>query len=102
MKMTLLYLLLLLSGMLPAQTIDNPSFKARTGSRSNITRIERTSESTRLYIHAIFRPHWWIREDGDNYLEDAVTGKRFFFKGAEGIELKKKFICPLPEKWIMY
>lgn len=94
MKMNLLYLLLLLSGMLPAQTIDNPSFKARTGSRSNITRIERTSESTRLYIHAIFRPHWWIREDGDNYLEDAATGKKFFFKGAEGIELKKEVYMP--------
>lgn len=56
MKTTLLCLLLLLSKILPAQTIDNPSFKTRTGSRSNITRIERTPESTRLHIHAIFRP----------------------------------------------
>lgn len=94
MKKNLLCLLLLLSGILHAQIIDNPSFKARSGSRSNITRIERTSESTRLYIHAIFRPHWWIREDGDNYLEDAATGKKFFFKGAEGIELKKEVYMP--------
>ena len=94
MKTTLLCLLLLLSKILPAQTIDNPSFKTRTGSRSNITRIERTPESTRLHIHAIFRPHWWIKEDGDSYLEDAATGKKFFFKDAEGIELKKEVYMP--------
>ena len=62
--------------VLSAQTIDNPPFKARSGSISNITRIERTPESTRVYIHAIFRPHWWIKEKGTSYLEDATTGKK--------------------------
>lgn len=54
MKATLFCILLVLSGILSAQTIDNPPFKARSGSISNITRIERTPESTRVYIHAIF------------------------------------------------
>lgn len=94
MKMTLLCFLLLLSGMLPAQTIDNPSFKARSGSTYNIARIERTPENTRVYIHAIFRPHWWIMEKGDSYLEDAATGKKYLFKSAEGIELKKEVYMP--------
>lgn len=84
----------LLSGVLSSQTIDNPSFKARTGSITNITRIERTPESTKVYVHAIFRPHWWIKESGDNYLEDAATGKRYSFKSAEGIELGKEVYMP--------
>ena len=94
MKTTLFCILLLLSGIVSAQTIDHPSFKARSGSISNITRIERTAENTRVYIHAIFRPHWWIMEDGDTYLEDAATGKKYLFKSAEGIELKKEVYMP--------
>lgn len=94
MKATLFCILLVLSGILSAQTIDNPPFKARSGSISNITRIERTPENTRVYIHAIFRPHWWIMEDGDTYLEDAATGKKYMFKSAEGIELKKEVYMP--------
>ncbi|MDD3036300.1 thioredoxin-like domain-containing protein [Bacteroides sp.] len=94
MKTALLFFVLLFSGVLSAQTIDNPSFKARSGSISNITRIERTSENTRLYIHAIFRPHWWISMDGDEYLEDADTGKKYMLKSAEGIEIKKEVYMP--------
>ncbi|WP_270547439.1 TlpA family protein disulfide reductase [Bacteroides ovatus] len=94
MKTTLFCILLLLSGIVSAQTIDHPPFKARSGSISNITRIERTPENTRVYIHAIFRPHWWIMEDGDTYLEDAATGKKYLFKSAEGIELKKEVYMP--------
>ena len=88
-------LLFLLSGLLlTAQTIENPTFKARNGSIRNITRIERTPECTKVYIHAIFRPHWWIMEDGDSYLEDAATGKRYAQTGAEGIQLKEKTVMP--------
>lgn len=83
-----------LSGVLTAQTIDSPTFKSRNGSIHNITRIERTAECTKVYIHAIFRPHWWIMENGDSYLEDAATGKRYMQTGAEGIELKKKIVMP--------
>mgnify|MGYP000784399597 CR=1 FL=1 len=94
MKTTLFCIFLLLSGIISAQTIDHPPFKARSGSISNITRIERTPENTRVYIYAIFRPHWWIMEDGDTYLEDAATGKKYLFKSAEGIELKKEVYMP--------
>lgn len=95
MKKIFCGLLFLLSGLLlTAQTIENPTFKARNGSIHNITRIERTPECTKVYIHAIFRPHWWIMEDGDSYLEDAATGKRYAQTGAEGIELKKETYMP--------
>lgn len=95
MKKIFCGLLFLLSGLLlTAQTIENPTFKARNGSIRNITRIERTPECTKVYIHAIFRPHWWIMEDGDSYLEDAATGKRYAQTGAEGIQLKEKIVMP--------
>lgn len=94
MKTLLFCFLFFLSGLLTAQTIDSPAFKARNGSIRNITRIERTSKCTKVYIHAIFRPHWWIMEDGDSYLEDAATGKRYSQIGAEGIDLKKKIFMP--------
>ncbi len=58
MRIITLCILFMLSGMLAAQTIDNPTFKARSGSIRNISRIERTPKSTRVYIHVIFRPHW--------------------------------------------
>ena len=87
-------MMLMLSGMLTAQTVDNPPFKARSGSIGNITRIERTPDGTRVYIHAIFRPHWWIKEEGDSYLEDAATGTTYQFKSAEGIELNKEVYMP--------
>ena len=95
MKKIFCSLLFLLSGLLlTAQTIENPTFKARNGSIRNITRIERTPQCTKVYIHAIFRPHWWIMEDGDSYLEDAATGKRYAQTGAEGIQLKEKTVMP--------
>lgn len=94
MKTLLFCFLVFMSGLLTAQTVDSPVFKARNGSIRNITRIERTSKCTKVYIHAIFRPHWWIMEDGDSYLEDAATGKRYSQIGAEGIELKKKIFMP--------
>lgn len=94
MKTALLCIMLMLSGTLSAQIIENPPFKARSGSIRNITRIERTPESTRVYIHAIFRPHWWIKEDGNNYLEDAATGKKFQFKSIEGLEFDKEVYMP--------
>lgn len=94
MKTTLLSLFLLLTSMLAAQTIENPHFKARTGSVSTITKIERTPENTKLYIHAIFRPQWWIKIDKTDYLEDVATGKRYPIMGSEGIELTKETYLP--------
>lgn len=94
MKSILFCLLLAISCTVCAQTIDNPPFKARNNSIRTITRIERSAESTRLHIHAVFRPKWWIQVSSDNYLEDARTGKRYKLLSAEGFELDKKVFMP--------
>lgn len=94
MKNSILLLLLLMASMLPAQTINNPSFKARSGSINTITKVERTAENTKLYIHSIFRPHWWIIINKTEYLEDTATGKKYAIVGSEGIELEKETYMP--------
>lgn len=85
---------LLLSGIVSAQTIDHPPFKSPIRKYFQHHPHRAHSENTRVYIHAIFRPHWWIMEDGDTYLEDAATSKKYLFKSAEGIELKKEVYMP--------
>ena len=95
MKQLILFFLVLIASITAsAQVIDNPKFKARAGSIMNITRIERTAEATRLHVHAIFRPNWWIMLSDNTYLEDAVTGKRYAFTRAEGIEPNKEVFMP--------
>ena len=94
MKTRLFLFLLLIASMLQAQTIINPSFKVRAGSILTITQIERTPESTKLQIHAVFRPHWWITVDKDNYLEDTATGEKYLISGSKGIELGEKTYMP--------
>lgn len=90
MKHILFCILFMFSTITLAQTIENPTFKVRSGSITNITRIERTPKNTRVFIHAIFRPHWWIKESGKTYLRDVNTGKKYAFQSAEGIELNKE------------
>ena len=51
MKTLLFCFLVFMSGLLTAQTVDSPVFKARNGSIRNITRIERTSKCTKFYLH---------------------------------------------------
>lgn len=96
MKKTLLLFLLLCSTcLLQAQTvIDNPMFKFRSSSIYNITRIERTPDATRLHIHVIFRPHWWVMIDNNTFLEDVATGKKYYITGSEGFELNKEVYTP--------
>ncbi|WP_297329243.1 TlpA disulfide reductase family protein [uncultured Bacteroides sp.] len=84
-------------GTLSAQnstTIMNPTFRARTGSTETITKIERTSKYTKLYVHVVFRPNWWIMVNKETYLEDVVTGKQFKPIAVEGLNFDEQFYIP--------
>ena len=95
MRKLIFLFLLCIACMLQAQNvIDNPKFKFRSGSIYNITRIERTPDATRLHIHVIFRPHWWVMLGKSTYLEDADTGKKYYLTGSEGFELEKEVYTP--------
>ena len=95
MRKLIFLFLLCIACMLQAQNvIDNPKFKFRSGSIYNITRIERTPDATRLHIHVIFRPHWWVKTGKDTHLEDAITGKKYYITGSENFELEKEVYTP--------
>lgn len=95
MRKLIFLFLLCIACMLQAQNvIDNPKFKFRSGSIYNITCIERTPDATRLHIHVIFRPHWWVMLGKSTYLEDADTGKKYYLTGSEGFELEKEVYTP--------
>lgn len=95
MRKLIFLFLLCITCMLQAQNvIDNPKFKFRSGSIYNITRIERTPDATRLHIHVIFRPHWWVKTGKDTHLEDAITGKKYYITGSENFELEKEVYTP--------
>lgn len=95
MRKLIFFFLLCITCMLQAQNvIDNPKFKFRSGSIYNITRIERTPDATRLHIHVIFRPHWWVMLGKSTYLEDADTGEKYYLTGSEGFELEKEVFTP--------
>ena len=88
MRKLIFLFLLCITCMLQAQNvIDNPKFKFRSGSIYNITRIERTPDATRLHIHVIFRPHWWVMLGKSTYLEDADTGKKYYLTGLSLIHI---------------
>ena len=98
MKATLFCILLVLSGILSAQTIDNPPFKARSGSISNITRIE-LLQKVHEYTYMLF----FVRTGGLKKKEQ-VTWK--MQPPERNISLKvqkvsksiKKYICLIPVK----
>lgn len=95
MKHLLFGLFLLLAQIVCAQqTIENPSFKVRTGSILTIKRIDRSEADTRLSIHVIFRPHWWIKISSNIYIEDTTTGEKYNAKGIEGMEFDKETYLP--------
>lgn len=95
MKKLICLLLLWITCLLQAQNVvDNPKFKFRSGSIYNITRIERNPDATRLHIHVIFRPHWWVKMDKGTHLEDVATGKKYYITGSEGFELGKEVYTP--------
>lgn len=95
MKKLVFLCLICITCMLRAQNvIDNPGFKFRSGSIFNISRIERTPEETRVHVHVIFRPHWWVSLGKKTHLEDADTGEKYYITGSEGFELEKEVYTP--------
>lgn len=76
------------------KTVLNPNFKARTGSINTITKVELTDEHTKLFVHVVFRPHWWISPDSTMYLEDVASGKRYQATRVEGLKFGERFYMP--------
>ena len=57
--------------------IANPVYEFSNSGITHITKIELGKNETRLYIHDIFIPHWWVKYPKTTYIEDCATGKRW-------------------------
>ena len=87
---------LLLFGLLNAKVkvIEDPAIECRNNGLYDISKIELTDSTTRIYIHNTFIHGWWIEYTGDEKIFDSETGKGFAPIGIEGIGYKERLYMP--------
>lgn len=75
------------------RTVENPPIAASNGISSiDITKVELNDSATVLYLHATYRPGWWIRLAKESHI--VADGKDYPVVKAEGIELGEQFTMP--------
>lgn len=75
------------------RTVENPPIAASNGISSiDITKVELNDSATVLYLHATYRPGWWIRLAKESHI--VADGKDYPIVKAEGIELGEQFTMP--------
>ena len=80
------------------RSVENPVFKARTGSILTIRKIEWTDEATRLHVQVVFPPDHWITIDSTTYIEDCATAQRYLPVAIEGMAFNEKTYLPASGK----
>ncbi|KAA6324130.1 hypothetical protein EZS27_026508, partial [termite gut metagenome] len=92
----LLLLFLLFASVLSAKdvVIVNPVYKVKTTGITSISKIELKANETRVHLHTVFLPHWWVKFSMTNYIEDCATGKKLYPMGMENGELEKEIYMP--------
>ncbi|MDR0712110.1 MAG: hypothetical protein LBF67_07190, partial [Prevotellaceae bacterium] len=73
----LLCILLSLAAHLAAKdrVIENPAYEFSTSGITHISRIELAKDETRVYIHSVFLPNWWVSFSQKDRIEDPATGQ---------------------------
>lgn len=87
---------LLLFGLLNAKVkvIEAPAIECRNNGLYDVSKIELTDTTIRVYIHNTFIHGWWIEYTGDEKIFDSETGKGFAPIGIEGIGYKERLYMP--------
>ncbi|WP_207426638.1 TlpA disulfide reductase family protein [Pedobacter sp. SYSU D00535] len=87
----LAFLLLLLTSSIQAKTVINhPSFEFSNSGVTHIKKIELTRKETKLFIHCQFLPKWWVRFSKKTFIQDAVSGEKYFPEAMEGGDFDKE------------
>ena len=76
------------------QVIVNPAYEFSKTGITHITKIELGKNETRLHVHTIFIPHWWVKFPQTTYIEDCATGKRWQATGIINGEFDKEIYMP--------
>ncbi len=74
--------------------IQDPVYEFKTTGIYEITKVEQTQTDTRLTIHSVFLPHWWVMFTQKDYIQDCQTGEKHFATGIENGEFDKKIHMP--------
>ena len=69
--------------------IDNPYFEVSNSGIDHITRVELTPTQTRVFVHTIFIPHWWVKFPTETFIQPE-GGARMYITGIERGELDKE------------
>ncbi|KAA6336112.1 Thiol-disulfide oxidoreductase ResA [termite gut metagenome] len=87
---------LLFASVLSAKdiVIVNPMYEVKTTGIVNISKIELKANETRVHLHTVFLPHWWVKFSMTNYIEDCATGKKLYPTGMENGEFEKEISMP--------
>jgi thiol-disulfide isomerase/thioredoxin len=77
------------------QVIVNPAYEFTNSGIFHISKIELGKEELRLYLHAQFLPHWWVKFTKANcFIEDSATGRRWQVMDMRNGELDEKIFMP--------
>lgn len=95
MKTTLLiiFLALLSSNTFAQRVIENPSFEVSNSGITHISKIELNENATRIHIHNIFIPNWWVMFEKDVFIQ-YDNGAKINVVGIEGAEFGAKITMP--------
>ena len=76
------------------KVIDNPVYEFSNTGITHITKIELSKKETRVHVHSIFIPNWWVKYPQTSYIEDCATGKRLQVTGIVNGEFDKEIYMP--------
>ena len=77
------------------KVINQPIFEFTRSGITHIDKIELGKDETRVYIHSIFIPHWWVKFPKENtFIEDSETGQRWFATDIKNGEFDKEIHMP--------
>lgn len=98
MKKTILMTLALLLGLSTfaqeAKVINDPYYEFKTSGIDHISRIELSTEDTRVYVQNTFLPNWWLDFNGKEVLVDADTQQEYEIIDIEGAKFGERTHTP--------
>ncbi len=103
MKTTLLIVFFALLGTnaFAQRVIENPAFEISSSGITNISKIELNEDETRIHIHNIFLPKWWVQFDKDVSIQ-CDDGTKINIVGIEGAKFGDKITMPASgEKFVL-
>ncbi|MDR3245755.1 MAG: hypothetical protein LBT50_04915 [Prevotellaceae bacterium] len=74
--------------------IVNPAYEFSASGITYVTKIELGENETRLHIHTIFIPGWWVKFIATAYIEDCATGIKWQTTGIINGEFDKQIPMP--------